>query len=347
MDSRQTNQSLLRSLPDQDAAAFIHLSHTSKHLHTLFKEICFPAWLIVKNLLTHVARGEQDEAENLLKSSPGLLTCQATIHHQGRYNFVNRTPYQIALANEDDDMCLMLHTYFAKLPNGENERIRQVSEQFPDGQMIKYGWDSKKARELLDKAFEAIIHDELIDERDLTKMKNATSRAVEAFHSYVTPQKKNQFTKGLIFDMSFFFYVIQKYEYNFRRFKNWDQRLFYCVRMRGYLERFLPTGYLRSYGQGISFTVRMFGCENEKLRGDGCKLRNGAPILPLDTISSLGISSFININGEQANKQETVAGLTNTTFCSFLLAKLMAAKKNKFADILPPPEWQMLGCMIS
>lgn len=79
---------------------FIALGIVSKRFHYLFGDARKLACDLAHKLHTHVVRGEKEEAENLLKLFPSLLTVKGTvIDYSGRTIF--GTALQIALGAED------------------------------------------------------------------------------------------------------------------------------------------------------------------------------------------------------------------------------------------------------
>src|SRR3990167_4372871 len=274
-------------LDGDSKAAFALVSHFT---NTLFQPLLYDKdkLPLLKQALDHAARGEWNDVDTLLQATPELLTYRGTIQHHGRYKLVNRTIWQVALMNDEgENVYEMFKRHFDRLPDGQNgleELTRQVQEVFPDGEMKKHeGWKLDKALNLFNAVFDAIKNDETLNENDLDKMNHDTQKALKAFYDYVTPKPSDSFTKGLLFDIQLFQAVVKKYDDEFAEL-NWNQRIFYGVKVWDYLVRLLPTGYLRPLCQGLYYIVD----KKEPLSVNGCKLRTdsgigtGAAVLPLD-----------------------------------------------------------------
>jgi hypothetical protein len=108
-------------------------------------------------------------------------------------------------------------------------------------------------------------------------MHDVTRAALKAFHDYVTPAPSKKFTTGLICDARLFSDIIRQYREKLSEF-NRSQRLVYGVQLWDYFVRLLPTGYLRPLCQGTYFIV----AKNVPLTVNGCVLRSGEKVLPLD-----------------------------------------------------------------
>jgi hypothetical protein len=125
----------------------------------------------LRKLLSHAALGEWDDAEKLYKQDKRLLACRGTVFHPNHVyieggNFVdeierhkihylyrNRSPWQIAVMNEEFDIADEMGQYMT-----DEEKQKQFLEIFPDGEIKKYNWDIEHAKQLLSKLFSAIAY---------------------------------------------------------------------------------------------------------------------------------------------------------------------------------------------
>jgi hypothetical protein len=82
--------------------------------------------MAVGKLLTHVARGEQDQAEAMLKENPNLLLHQGNVTDYSGRKFYNITAFQYALWAYDRHMWNMLLKYF---PGNKIEEKDHALEQ--------------------------------------------------------------------------------------------------------------------------------------------------------------------------------------------------------------------------
>src|SRR3990167_5222679 len=305
-------------LDGDSKAIFALVSHTT---NTLFQPLLYDKdkLPLLKQALDHAARGEWNDVDTLLQTTPELLTYRGTIQHHGRYKLVNRTIWQVALMNDDgENVYEMFKRHFDRLPDGHEEMTRQFQEVFPDGEMRKYeGWKLEKALALFNAAFAAIKNDKTLNKTDLKTMNANTQKALQAFYDYVTPKPSEGFTKGLLFDIRLFQEVVKKYDAEYTKL-NWNQLVFYGVKIWDYLVRLLPTGYLRPLCQGLYYIVD----QKEPLSVNGCKLRTdsgigtGAVLLPLDKDPSFVFGrDFITLRGAWEGR--------------FAFGKLMSSKSNK------------------
>jgi len=95
----------------------------------------------------------------------------------GRYKYVNRTVWQIAMMNEENEEAEAMGQVMTA-----EEKQNQFAEVFPDGTMVKSDWDLKKAIERLEAVFAEVIKDSLIDRDNLNVMHDSTRRALNALY---------------------------------------------------------------------------------------------------------------------------------------------------------------------
>jgi len=93
-------------LLNKDLASF---AAVSKGYHGIFKPM-----LEINKLLLHVARGEQDKAENMLRGNPALAWYSGTVTDLSERRFANITAFQYALWAMDWHMWTMLLKYLPK-----------------------------------------------------------------------------------------------------------------------------------------------------------------------------------------------------------------------------------------
>ncbi|MBX3710215.1 MAG: hypothetical protein KIT56_08710 [Gammaproteobacteria bacterium] len=306
MESRNNDQDNddLSNLPDEllvgigesslSASDFINLPNTSPRFSLLFFDEHRLALKCLRQLLGHTALGEWEDAEGIWKIFPDLLIQRGTIYHRnpaditpemnpGRYKYVNRTAYQIALMNEEYEEAEEMGKYMT-----EEEKQKQFAEVFPDGKMIKYNWDLKEAMRRLEAVFAEVIKDPLINENNLDVMSESTRAALNTLYEYVKPVPEHKI--GLVFDANIYVEALKLYEEKFNDFKNkWDQRSFWCIRVEEHLASLLGTGYLRPHAQGIC----------NKLTRTGCTLPDGSSYFAFRRPSSSvpGFHHFIGIYG--------------------------------------------------
>ena len=273
--SAQSNDILL--IISKFRASDINLCKASKRFSFFKQQPLYQQRLKkLRLLLSHAALGEWDAAQTIWSTDPSLLACPGTIYHPnriyeegkdpidipadknpGRYKYVDRTAWQIALMNEEYKIAEEMAEHM-----GEEEKKQQFSEIFPDGKLVKHNWDLKEAKKRLDEVFAAVIKDASINPTDLDIMSESTRSALNALYDYVKPAPEHQ--TGLVFDANIYVEALKLYEEKFDEFKNannkWDQRSFWCIRVEEYLASLLGTGYLRRHAQGTYNDLQRSGC---------------------------------------------------------------------------------------
>ena len=284
VDSRNTNPSLLLSLVGDvkkevipqflDTCAILNLAKTWRQFYSLFSggPLYAHARFVLKELVSHAALGEWEDAEKVWKLFPDLLTCRGTVYHPnriyeqgkppvdispyvnpGRYKYVNLTAWQIALMNEEYEEAEKMGQFMA-----EEEKQKQFAEIFPDGIIIKHNWDLEKAKRLLQAVYAEVIMDPVIDENDPSKMSEKTQKVLYALYDYVKPKPEHK--TGLVFDANLYVEALKLYDDQFNKFQNYDRRTFWCIRVEEWLAACLGTGFLRPHSQGFGNDLKRTGC---------------------------------------------------------------------------------------
>src|SRR3990167_2210475 len=114
------------------------LGKTCKRLNTLWND---EACILSFRLLTHIAGGEEKEANALLnmftqtnlKLLETILTMKNTVTDCSGRLLQEVTPLQLAYGVQDVEMCEMLMQYFEKLINGKEIAYAQIQDKFPKG----------------------------------------------------------------------------------------------------------------------------------------------------------------------------------------------------------------------
>ena len=246
-----------------------NLSRCNKHLYELHKQ---SASKYVCQFLLHFARGQKEQAENLLIKYPHLLLETGTvIDYSGRK--IKGTAYQIALGAEDTEMWQMTDKYFAKLKNengqliGEEEKKKQFDAQFPDGNI------ENKPSDYNFSALAAVISNDKFD----NNLPNAvTEAAIKKFQDDFTPNPEDVITTGKHFNMQ---HLIKAYEIYNSNYDTWSygQCSLFWRQVIGHLQRQIPACYAQAYCTGL-FNVAE---HNEPLERK-FDLDDGAVFFPLD-----------------------------------------------------------------
>lgn len=206
------------------------------------------------SLLLHITRGEQKEAEEIIKKDPAILLNTGTVIDYSERE-IEGTPYRIALGAEDvkvskgkkeECMVEMLERYLRKLTNGEFEILKQQAEQFSKG--------SKEAEEKK-------------HEEDLAELKKIThaieaansdadcKKALDEFREYLRP--KNIIKSGKHFNVRMLAEAFKLYDKNYYHFGGSGCRKnnLYLQQVIGHIQRYLPACYAQVFCQGLYFIV--------------------------------------------------------------------------------------------
>lgn len=323
-------------------SGFITLPQVSKRFHGLFASEYKPASDFLRQLLSHSALGEWEQAEEIWKICPDLLSCRGTICHPnrtyiagqastnipfqqnlGRYQYVDRTAWQIAVMNEEYEEAERMGEFMT-----DEEKQNQFAEIFPDGEIKKQGFDLEVATQLLQNVFDAIASDGSIDGDDLTKMNQATRDALTKLYQYAKPNSNQKHQTGLVFDASFYLAAQKMYDTDAcyaNKFKYfWDKYSFWCIRVEEMLAGCLGTGYLRAHAPGI---------DHEPAPRRGCFLHDGSSYFAFrrSSLKLPGVSFFVGPYGMECDASRATrahgysAGLATPTaliYKSFYEAKL-------------------------
>lgn len=290
MESREANP--LNRLPNE-------FFQTAKRFHSLFSVEREMKLDLLRQLLSHGALGELEAAEKIWKKYPDLLTWRGTIYHPnqsytlrgkdfrvtpirldqspGRPGYENRTYWQTLIMNEEFKEAEAVGKYMS-----DEEREKQFAEIFPDGKIVKYGWDLEHAKKLLNAAFNAITkditisYDTDVDDGYLLegwymghcrpkKMDDATQEALKVLYEYAKPNPKHNI--GLVGDANFYIESLKYYDEDvtFKKFRTWSQQVFWNRHVEEWLAGSLGTVYLRSHAQGIG---------NDRETRKGCIMAN-------------------------------------------------------------------------
>jgi hypothetical protein len=275
----------------------ISLSQSSRHYHGLFFNQIEALLPLLRQLLSHGALGELEQAEAIWRKHPDLLECYGTVYHPnriyidgqapvdipfqhnpGRYKYIHLTYLQMLWMNKEYEEAIPIEKML-----GPKEVARQFFEVFPDGAIKKYDFDLKRALALLNTAFEAIMKDKTIVSDNFDQMNTETRNALDALYFYAKPESDHQI--GLVFDPHFYLAALELYDKQaYGRFgENWSKYDFWCIRVNEWLAGCLGTGYLRPHAQGIG---------NNAAHRRGCLLadessyfsfrRTGSSIMGLD-----------------------------------------------------------------
>lgn len=213
-------------------------------------------------LLKHTALAEWIQARPIWKLYPVLLTRKGTVYfsntihtegkepydipmdiHPGRYKYVNCTPWQIALMNEEWEIAEEMAE-----PMDEEEKRNQFFEVFPNGE-IESRLDFAKAKALLTEVFNSVVVDTNINRCNRNEMYHFTRFYLLKLYNYVKPAPEHK--TGLVFDKNIYLAALELYKERSGEFMNEDQRSFWCIRVEEYLAGLSGTSLLSLHSKGI------------------------------------------------------------------------------------------------
>src|SRR3990167_7817389 len=237
---------------DADKAKFVRLN---KQVNNFFQPNLHK--LAVEKFLHHVAYGEKDEAEKMLKSNPKLLLERGIVTDEAGRTIYG-TAYQIALGAKDvspysdqfEEMAEMLERYLLQLPNGEEERQKQYAEQFPEG--FEKQEEARRMSDSfeLNKVFAAI-------KKDKTTGLAEANKAVAEFQNYLENQIKGVITTGYHFNEALFQEAPKLYDEHYDDFGGFDsdKNRLAAIKLIGFIQRFFPANLAQAVCDGIERVV--------------------------------------------------------------------------------------------
>ncbi|MDR3491351.1 MAG: hypothetical protein P4M12_04810 [Gammaproteobacteria bacterium] len=231
----------------------------------------------VNTLLVHVVKGDQKEAEELIKVNPKLLLSKGMVVDYSDRS-IEGTAFQMALGAEDvkyheDEECMaeMIQRYLRQLPDGELEIQKQIQEQFPEGWEAKENERAKNDLAALNKVVNAI---------SVSQPNDNCEAALNEFREYLKP---NCVIKtGKHFNAQLLVEAFKLYDKNYDRFGDYNShKNILCWRkVIGYIQRFLPASYAQAFVQGVYYIVESGEKLNRSLK---FRYENDVSFFPLDS----------------------------------------------------------------
>jgi len=217
-------------LPIKDAA---NLSRTASTMLWLKEE--YVDTIAVQKLLTHVVRGEEEQALKMIKANPRLLLIPSeAIDYSGRT--IKGTAFQAALGAEDHIMAQKILEGFGE--EGKAIALEQLNAQYPEGIDAAVANNLETAYDFTDLINVIISGDE-----------DACNNALEQFRSDMTTPK--EITTGMHFNMQHLINAYEAYTNNFDRLANWENRNLFWVKVIGFIQRQMTANYAQYYCTGL------------------------------------------------------------------------------------------------
>jgi hypothetical protein len=257
-----------------------------KWLFFSLKDSIKPANLLIQSFLLHVIRGEFKEAEEMIKKHPELLKEKRTVRDEANPGEIGRsihgTALQIAWGAKDvsigehEEMAEMLKRHLIK-HYGEEEFVKQYTEQFPEGWEEKEEERKKNDSVALKKVFAAI--EQSTTDKDC-------EGAIEEFKSYLKKQTEGVITTGYHFNDQLFVEALELYDSHYNQFGGFDsiRNRLAAIKVLGCIERYFPSCLAQAACDGFGRMV-----EEKKALSRTKSLADGSPFYH----PNLGVSHFV------------------------------------------------------
>ncbi len=243
----------------------VNLSITSKSMRSAV--FCESNKRETQKLLTHVVRGEQDEAQVMITEKPYLLLIRTeATDYSGRT--IIGTAFQAAIGAGDKPMWEMMLPYFECLEQGE--ALRQFNEQFPNT------IEDTPACEL--QAYYNAIALAIIQNEDKGLF------VIEQFRKEITSQ--NKIIQGKHFNPQHLIAAYQVYMNHFDNFDvagHWVNKNLFWQKVIGYVLRQMTAYDAQIHCSGIITVL-----DNEKSFARRLDFVDCEVFFPLDTDTGLG-----------------------------------------------------------
>ncbi len=314
--------------PEGDAELLKHVPHNPE-LANRFKE------RLVKKLLSHVIRGEQAEAEKMIKSNPHLLLETGMVEdYSGRK--IAGTALQLALGAEDvkyhdDEECMveMIDKYLKQLPNGEEIIAEQTAKQFPDGWQAE---EEKRVARDLEKL------NEVFDTIEKSANPADWKEAINGLRNYLAFENKSNIIRtGKHFNHQLLVEVFDLYNQNYGSFGGWfDSAKNNAIwhKVIGTIERYVPAATAQALCTALNTIVDEKGKLQRKLTLRNYPSGREISYFPLDTDSGSMLGrDFAVYSGSCGGAAVRILWLSG-------FSKLMLNKNINLAALIQRPQPQ-------
>lgn len=240
------NQLVKHSLFNIEICSETTLEH-QEGLHRLVEDIIIKKFL--PELLQHIAYGEQNQAEEMLKVNPELLRYRGTTTDYSGRIIENVTAFQIALRMQDVEMWKMMEPYFIKLEDGQEERARQFNEEFPEGQPIEQlPYDFSQLVEIIAQSSNEDIKAAFEEQENDTPLCKALKEFRETF-KVLSMQEKHFNLQHVIKASTIYNQLMDNMDWGLARCDLFWRKVI------GYVERYFPACYAQAVSQGFYYVV--------------------------------------------------------------------------------------------
>ena len=292
-------------------------------------------------LLHHVAYGEEEKAEKMLKANPELLLQQVShVVTPSGLTIKYVTPYECALGGGDPEMAAMMTPYFAKLGDGEKEQVAQYERYRPHIEaMLKQ--EPYYLSWLID-----IIKQSSAQDVTAALNKNMEHESVlrDALIQFRHDFKPGVMKKpGMHFKYKDLIHAFDIYDREFDHLangNNYDKCRLFCRQVIGYEMRNLPARDRQIFAQSLYNVVNgekpSRSCEFKNDKGHYFPVASGD-----DSLSGLGFDFYVDIFGPGDGCNASCAARRRS------FTKLISSKNFSLAELMQPhPRQKTPECVI-
>ena len=192
-----------------------------------------------KKLLSHVVKGEEEQAIAMIKACPRLLLMTSEARDYSDSRTIKQTPFQAALSANDSIMAKKMVPFFKDLQEVEpDEALRQFNSVFPQG--IE---EHDKILEKQSYDFTPLINTIINGSQE--EKTNAISQFQECM------KQERTVTEGFHFNHYDLFNAYQAYAAKYDTMQNKNNRDLFLNKVIGYIQRQMPANYAQAYCKGL------------------------------------------------------------------------------------------------
>jgi len=191
---------------------------------------------LFSQLLHHVVNGEQEEdkedniigARKIIAFHPHFLLCRGTVKDRSGRTLIDFTPFELAYAGDDVEMCQMMLPYLDQLPQGREQVLARINIKFPEVEEEVYD-------------FNPIIAAITSDDHEKQEL---------AFAKFRKDVTKKVIKTGKIFNFALIvdaFEILETYKDVWR----FHQIMLFLEYVIGYLQRLMSISYMHIHCQGL------------------------------------------------------------------------------------------------
>lgn len=307
-----------------------------------------PSLLLATDEVVHAALcGDEDLAHRMIKANPNYLLQRGNATDFSGRTYTNLTPFQAALITGDDKMAEMTKPYFDRLPNGQAEMQKQVTEIFPQGieanEKIQKEESETKFAPMLEAVITAIKDAQPADLQAALNNECNNSRlylVLNKFRSAFTDLSHSEKIFNPHYLLGAFEAYATKFDWNN---PNWNKLDLFWRQVIGFVQRFLPANYAQVFAHCLYDIVK-----NKHLCPRSFNFRDDSDFsfYPLGgaATSMLGFNNAAPDNAGWSVDEGTwlSKGVKRWTFIS----KLISNKNSKLSELITRRAQSTHSCII-